>query len=105
MSSPNSNPAIARGAPSTIVHLPAALRAEAGGAGHVEVRCDTVADALARLAERYPTLRRHLFDDDGSIRRHVNVFVNSDDVRHLGGTAARVKVGDEIHIVPSIAGG
>lgn len=88
-----------------LVHLPVALRGEAGGAAYVELRGATVAEALDRLTERHPTLRRHLFDDDGALRRHVNVFVNRDELRTLDGAATALAAGDEIYIVPSIAGG
>ena len=87
------------------VHLPLALREEAGGARSVEVDCMRVADALAALVARHPTLRRHLFDESGSLRPHVNVFVNDADVRERDRLNTRVSEGDEIHVVPSIAGG
>ena len=87
------------------VHLPLALRPEAGGADAIDVRCGSVADALAALAARFPTLRRHLFDESGALRRHVNVFVNDAELRTLAGEATPVVPGDQIHIVPSIAGG
>ena len=87
------------------IHLPLALRPEAGGAESIEVDCATVADALASVAERHPTIARHIFDETGALRRHVNVFVNQAELRTLGGGATAVTTGDEIHIVPSIAGG
>lgn len=90
---------------SPVVHLPIALRAEAGGLASVEVGCATVGEALAELSARHPTLRRHLFDETGALRRHVNVYLNDDELRALGGPTTRVSAGDEIHIVPSIAGG
>lgn len=88
-----------------LVHLPLALRDEVGGASSVDVDCATVADALDALSARHPTLRRHLFDETGALRRHVNVFVNDDDVRTLDGVETSLAAGDQIHIVPSIAGG
>ncbi|HUF12545.1 MAG TPA: molybdopterin-synthase adenylyltransferase MoeB [Longimicrobiales bacterium] len=90
---------------SAVVHLPLALRAEAGGAERIDVDCATVADALASLSARHPTLRRHLFDETGRLRRHVNVFLNDEELRALDGPATRVAPGDRIQIVPSIAGG
>ncbi len=87
------------------IHLPLALRPEAGGAASIEVDCATVGDALASVAARHPTIARHIFDETGALRRHVNVFVNRAELRTLGGHAAPVAAGDEIHIVPSIAGG
>ena len=87
------------------IHLPLALRPEAGGAESIDVDCATVGDALASVATRHPTIARHIFDETGALRRHVNVFVNNAELRTLNGDATRVRAGDEIHIVPSIAGG
>ena len=88
-----------------LVHLPLALRPESGGTAAVEVDARDAATALAALCVRHPTLRRHIFDESGALRRHVNVFVNDADVRAREGLATRVSAGDEIHVVPSIAGG
>lgn len=87
------------------IHLPLALRPEAGGAESIEVHCATVRDALATVAARHPTIARHIFDETGTLRPHVNVFVNRSELRTLSGVATPVEPGDEIHIVPSIAGG
>lgn len=88
------------------VILPSALKQYAGDKSEVEVPGTTVSDVLDALAARYPELRRHIFSDDGRLRKFVNVFVNEDDIRHLErreGTALTSK--DVISIIPSIAGG
>ncbi len=87
------------------VHLPLALRPEAGGAATVDVRCASVREALDAVCVAHPTLRRHMFDETGALRAHVNVFVNDADVRTLDSLETRVQRADEIHVVPSIAGG
>ena len=87
------------------VHLPLALRPEAGGVAAVDVAAIDANGALGALCVRYPTLRRHIFDESGTLRRHVNVFVNDADVRARQGMSTRLSAGDEIHVVPSIAGG
>lgn len=87
------------------VRIPMALRAYAGQRDEVEVPAATVGDALARLAERYPQLGRHLLGDNGRVRSFVGVFLNDDDVRHLGGAGAAVSPGDVVTLVPSVAGG
>jgi molybdopterin converting factor small subunit len=69
------------------------------------VRGATVGAALDELAERYPQLRQHLFNEDGELRSFVNVFVNSEDVRYLRRTETPLSEGDTVRIVPSIAGG
>ncbi|MDX1393887.1 MAG: MoaD/ThiS family protein [Gemmatimonadota bacterium] len=86
------------------IHLPAALRDLVPGTGFVVVDAASVPEALEALVERYPDLGRMLFSDPGVLRPHVNVFVES------GETGARADEGplgegDEIRIVPSIAGG
>lgn len=91
--------------PTARVHLPLALREEARGAASVEVACATVGEALDALCTAFPTLRRHIFDETGALRPHVNVFVNDAEARTREGPATSVATGDEIHVVPSIAGG
>jgi adenylyltransferase/sulfurtransferase len=90
---------------SVTIRIPAALRSYAGGGGEVQVAARTVREALDRLVERHPPLRPHLFNERGELRNFVNAYVNEDDVRALEGPRTRVKEGDLITIVPSIAGG
>lgn len=72
----------------------------------MEVEAGTVAEALERLTEQHGALRRHLYGDDGKLRSFVNVYLNEDDIRYLESRERTgVKSGDEIRIVPSIAGG
>ena len=71
----------------------------------VEVGGATVDHALQHLAENYPDIRKHLFNDDGTLRAFVNVYVNDEDSRYLQAGATPVKDGDTLTIVPSIAGG
>jgi sulfur-carrier protein adenylyltransferase/sulfurtransferase len=87
------------------VQLPAALREYAAGAAEVRVEAASVDAALARLAEQYPLLRRHLFTDHGELRGYVRVYLNEHDVRNLGGGDTPVSGDDVLLIVPSIAGG
>lgn len=87
------------------VRLPGPLRELAGGAVAVAVEAATVGEALDALVARHPGLRRHLWTDDGSLREHVNVFLNEEDIRSGAGEASRVAEGDEVTVVPSIAGG
>jgi adenylyltransferase/sulfurtransferase len=88
------------------VIVPTPLRQYAAGADAVELEAATVSDALARLTSRHAELRRHLYAEDGRLRSFVNVYLNDEDIRYLeGGADAPLKAGDEIRIVPSIAGG
>jgi len=85
--------------------IPTPLRQYAGNRDAVDVEAGIVRDALANLVERYDQLRRHLFSDDGRLRNFVNVYVNEEDIRYLEKEGTRLKGGDTISIVPSIAGG
>ena len=71
----------------------------------VEVKGASIADALSGLVAQHPELRRHLYTDDGKLRAFVNLYVNDEDIRYLQKEATALKEGDNISIVPSIAGG
>ena len=82
------------------------LREYAGQQAEIAVDALDVADALTSLTAQYPRLRRHLFTEQGSLRPHVNVYVNQDEVRALpGGLATPLGRGDVLMILPSVAGG
>ena len=87
------------------IHIPTPLRGYAEGLPTVEVDAVTAGEALAALVARHAGLRRHLYDDDGNLRRYVNVYVNDEDIRHLAREATPVSASDTVSIVPSIAGG
>ena len=90
---------------STTILIPASLRDAAAGARELRVDAPTVGDALALLAGQFPQLGRHLYDERGTLRGFVNVNVNDEDARALGGDRAPLRAGDTLVIVPSIAGG
>jgi adenylyltransferase/sulfurtransferase len=87
------------------IHLPTPLRPFADGAASIDVAGSTVADALTELVERFPQLRRHLYDDAGRVRSFVNLYKNDEDVRYLEKEATPLSESDALSIVPSIAGG
>ncbi len=89
----------------TKIRIPTPLRPYAGSRAEVEVEGATVGEALAALVERHHELRRHLYDEQGRLRRYVNVYLNDEDVRHLAREATPVAASDTLTIVPSIAGG
>ncbi|MFI5697957.1 MoaD/ThiS family protein [Kribbella sp. NPDC051586] len=84
------------------VRLPTVLRPFAGGAERVEVEAGTVAEAFAALD---PPLRRRLTDEQGGVRRHVNIYLRDDNIRDLEGLDTPLTDGDELLILPSVAGG
>lgn len=87
------------------VLIPAPLRRYTGGESKVTGSGATVAELLETLEASYPGLRERVVDDDGEIRRFVNVFVNGQNVRKLQGPATSINDGDEVGIVPAMAGG
>ncbi|HEY2687418.1 MAG TPA: MoaD/ThiS family protein [Streptosporangiaceae bacterium] len=86
------------------VRIPTILRTYTGGAKSVEGSGDTVASLIADLEQRYGGLQERLVDDSG-LRRFVNVYLNDEDVRFLGGLDAPVKDGDTVTVLPAVAGG
>ena len=88
-----------------LVKIPTQLRAVAEGASETEVQGATVAEVLNGLYERYGGLRERICDEDGSLRRFVNVYLAGEDIRFLDGLATPVKDGSELTILPAVAGG
>ena len=86
------------------VRIPTILRSYTGGAKSVEGSGDTLADLLSDLDSRHGGLRERLVDD-GRLRSFVNVYLNDEDVRFLGGLDAPVKDGDTVTVLPAVAGG
>lgn len=87
------------------IRIPTTLRTLTGGSSTVEVEGTTVGEALSNLDAAHPGFQDRLFDDDGGLRRFVNVFLADDDVRYLDGVATPVADGAEISIIPAVAGG
>ena len=88
------------------VRIPTPLRTLTGGQGEVTVEtASTIEGLLDLLAQRYPGLRERLFDETGTLRRFVNIYLNEEDIRFHQGVETPVKSGDEVSIVPAIAGG
>ena len=87
------------------IHIPTPLRQYADKHATVEVNAGTVGEALTGLVSKHPDLRRHLYTEEGKLRAFVNVYLNDEDVRYLQKEATVVADGDNISIVPSIAGG
>ena len=86
------------------VQIPTPLLPNAGGQAVVEVAASTVGESLAKLIEIHPAMGGKLFDN-GNLRRFVNIYVNDEDIRYLENLATPIKEGDEIAIIPAVAGG
>ena len=87
------------------VRIPTPLRKLTDNEEIVEVDAKTIRDAIAELQSRYPGIKERLLDDGGSVRRFVNVYVNEEDIRFLQDQGTPLKDGDEVSIIPAIAGG
>ena len=87
------------------VRIPTPLRKLTNNEELVEVNGATVAEAITELQTRYPGIRERLVDEKGEVRRFVNVYVNEEDIRFLKNQQTPLKDGDEISIIPAIAGG
>ncbi len=87
------------------VRIPTPLRKLTNNEELVEVSGSTVGEIIAELQTRYPGFQERLLDENGQIRRFVNVYVNEEDVRFLNNQNTVLKEGDEVSIIPAIAGG
>jgi molybdopterin synthase sulfur carrier subunit len=85
--------------------LPTAFTRYTDGAREIESSASQLPQLLEDLEARFPALKAHLRDADGSLRRFINVYVNEEDIRSLGNEAYTFKDGDEVMLIPSIAGG
>lgn len=88
------------------VRIPTILRTYTGGAAEVVVAAaPTLAETLAALDAEYPGIRGRILDDNGGLRRFVNVYVGDEDVRFAAGLATPTPAGVEVSIIPAVAGG
>jgi molybdopterin synthase sulfur carrier subunit len=90
---------------SVTVRIPTQLRPLTGGAGEVEVEGATVRDAIGALEHDHPGMEARLLDEQGALRRFVNLFVADEDVRFLQGLDTDLAAGVTVSIVPAVAGG
>ena len=91
--------------PTITIHVPGPLRAYCAGAAQLSISARTVRDALGDLERNQFALYRNVCDETGTVRRHLNVFVNSDNVRDLAGVDTRLTAGDVVTILPAVSGG
>ena len=87
------------------VRIPTPLRPLTKGQGEVEAKAANIAEMIDTLNSAHPGLKDRLCDDNGELRRFVNIYVNEEDIRFLKGKDTSLKDGDEVSIVPAIAGG
>ncbi|MGA3182158.1 MAG: ubiquitin-like small modifier protein 1 [Verrucomicrobiota bacterium] len=87
------------------IRIPTPLRKLTNNEETVEVSAATVGEAIAELQTRFPGIKERLIDETGGVRRFVNVYVNEEDIRFLQNQETALKEGDEMSIIPAIAGG
>ncbi len=87
------------------VRMPSQLRSLTGGAGEVVVKDGTVRELIAALERAHPGVEARLLDEEGALRRFVNVFVGDEDVRFLDGLDTLVRPGQAVSVIPAVAGG
>jgi len=92
-------------APAITIHVPGPLRAYCAGAAQLAISASTVRAALENLERSQFALYRNLCDETGMVRRHLNVFVNADNVRDLEGLDTKLTPGDVLTILPAVSGG
>ena len=90
---------------SVLVRIPTPLRRMTGGKDKVEVDSSTLGEMVDTLETEYPGIKERLVDENGELRYFVNIYVNGEDVRFLQGLETATATGDEISIVPAVAGG
>jgi len=87
------------------VWIPPVLRASAGGAKQLDVAGGTVGEVINALITAHPSLESQIRTPDGGLNRFVNVYLNGQDIRYLGGESASVAAADEVRLLPAMAGG
>ena len=87
------------------VRIPTTMRPLTGGEKQVSLEPGTLAEVIAALEGAHPGMGDRLLDEDGSLRKFVNVFVDDDDVRYLDGLDTKVEDGITVSIIPAVAGG
>ena len=88
-----------------LVRIPTPLRALTKGAAEVQADAANVTDLIEVLERQFPGLKERLVEDGGELRRFINIYINQEDIRFLQGATTTLKQGDEVSIVPAIAGG
>ncbi len=87
------------------VRIPTPLRPMTGGKNEVEIAGNSVGEIIENLGSAHPGIKERICDEQGEVRRFINIYVNEEDIRFLTGKETPLKDGDEMSIIPAIAGG
>ena len=88
-----------------IVRIPGPFRQLTDGTADLEVDAKDIAECLDKVGIRFPKLKERMWDEEGQIHKHINVYVNGDDIRFLQKLSTPLGAGDEVSIMPAMAGG
>ena len=88
-----------------LVRIPTPLRSLTKGNAEIQAKGDSIDSLVSDLERQYPGLKERLLDESGELRRFINIYVNQEDIRFLQAKKTTLKDGDEVSIVPAIAGG
>lgn len=88
-----------------VLRIPTPLRAYTNGQSTVNVTGSNVSEVLTDLTKQYPTIKPHIFNEDGALRPFVNLFVGESNIKDLQGVDTPIKEEDKVMLIPSIAGG
>ncbi|GBD03776.1 Sulfur carrier protein CysO [bacterium HR19] len=87
------------------VKIPGPLRKLVDGKDEIHLEAKTLKELIEKLAEINPEIKSRILDENGEVRRFINIYINNEDIRFLKGINSELKDGDEISIIPAIAGG
>ncbi|MBI5746366.1 MAG: MoaD/ThiS family protein [Nitrospirae bacterium] len=87
------------------VRIPTPLRKLTGEKGEIEAKGANISDLIEDIEKRHPGIKERIYDETGEIRRFINIYVNEEDIRFIDGNKTAVRDGDEVSIIPAIAGG
>ncbi len=90
---------------SVLVRIPTPLRPLAGGKSELSEEGASVHEVLENLVRKFPSMQERMFDESGELRRFINIYVNEEDIRFRDGVKTPLVSGDEVSIIPAIAGG
>jgi molybdopterin synthase sulfur carrier subunit len=90
---------------SITIRIPAPLRSLTGNAATVDGKGASIGECIDDLESRFGGLKERIYDESGELRRFINIYVNGEDIRFLSGLQTPLKDGDELSIVPAVAGG
>ena len=88
-----------------IIKIPSQLRTQTDGADKISINGETVGEVIQNLVDKYPALKDRIYDENGKVRRYVNIYLGDEDIRFMDNLDTSVEENSELALVPAIAGG